>query len=52
MLKQHFQVNRDFITQMFVIEDSIIRELTQRREDLVRQMSLGNLEESFAKVVD
>lgn len=45
-------MNKDFVTQMFTIEDSLIRELTERREEMVRQMSLGNLEERYARVVD
>jgi hypothetical protein len=52
MLKQHFQLNKDFISQMFRVEDNLIRELTERREEMVKQMSLGNLEEKYAKIVD
>lgn len=37
---------------MFTIEDALIKELTERREEMVRQMSLGNLEEKYARIVD
>lgn len=52
MLKQHFQMNKDFVTQLFGIEDALVRELTERREEMVRLMSLGNLEEKYARVVE
>jgi hypothetical protein len=52
LLKQHFKSNKEFLAKIFEIEDAFMNDLTKRREEVVKKMSFGNLEEKYEKVID
>ena len=52
LLRQHFKSNKEFLAKMFEIEDAFMNDLTKRREEIVKKMSFGNLEEKFEKITE
>ena len=51
LLNLHLRSNKDFLTEIFRMEDAYMHDYTRKRVNDSKQMSLGSLEEKYQRTI-